>query len=165
MLPATEDGLRRVLRRFASGVWVVTVPWNGQDHAMTATAVCSVSLDPLLMLVSVHQDSRVREALDASPRWGLTLLDGSAATTAEWLASPGRPVWGQLDRVEYERGEFSGAALPTSALAWMECETDAIHRAGDHDLVVGRIVTLASRPEPDGPRSALVHYRGAFRSI
>ncbi|MGV8965898.1 MAG: flavin reductase family protein [Cellulomonas sp.] len=158
---ADPDEFRSAIGRLAAGVVVVTLRWRDIDYAMTASAVASVSLDPPLVLFCVHTDARFREALDQVDRWAVSVLSDTAGPVADWLASPGRPAIGQLDRVPHHVGERSGAVLVDDAAAWFECRTSAIHPAGDHDIVVGEVLTCSQGPPTAG---ALVHLRGRIRS-
>ncbi|GAA1153208.1 flavin reductase family protein [Ornithinicoccus hortensis] len=150
---------RRAIGRFATGVTVVTTFAGRHDHAMTANSVTSVSLYPVLMLVSVEQDSRWHEAVAESGVWGVSILGEHGRPTAEWLASPGRPLHGQLDRIAHHRGPQTGVALLDGALATLECRTVAAHPAGDHTLVVGEVLSVES---PARVEAALVHFRGRY---
>lgn len=158
----TEADFRRAVGRFATGVTVLTSRLDGHDHAMTANAFASVSLDPLLVLVSIWEDARFLDALEQSRVWGVSILPEDASGTAEWLASPGRPVLHQLDRVPHHRGPATGVALLDDALATLECRTDAVHPAGDHSIVVGAVVAVHAPLDPPPP---LVHHQGRYRRL
>lgn len=160
--PADPDDFRAAIGRLPAGVAVVALRWRDVDYAMTASAVASVSLHPPLLLFCVHEDARFREALDAVDGWALSVLSDTAAGTADWLASPGRPAVGQLTRVPHRAGAVTGAPLVDDAAAWFECRTSAIHRAGDHDIVVGEVLTVAQGPAAAG---GLVHLRGRTRPV
>ena len=159
---ADPDEFRAAIGRLPAGVAVVALRWRGVDHAMTASAVASVSLDPPLVLFCVHEDARFREALEHVDRWGLSVLSDTGAAVADWLASPGRPAVGQLTRVPHREGPVTGAPLVDDASAWFECRTAAIHRAGDHDVVVGEVLWVAQGPATAG---GLVHLRGRMRPV
>jgi flavin reductase (DIM6/NTAB) family NADH-FMN oxidoreductase RutF len=150
---------RRAMGRFASGVTVVTARAGQIDHAMTANAFCSVSLDPMLVLVCVECDARFHDAVLEAGEWGVSVLDGSARAVSEWLATRGRPLHGQLDRVPHHRGSMTGAALLDASLATMECRTVATYPGGDHTIVLGEVVSIATRDSDDG---GLIHYRGRY---
>lgn len=159
---AATDAFRAAMGRLPAGVVVVAVRWRGMDHAMTASAVTSVSLDPPMLLVCVHEDARLREALDDVGTWTVSVLADDQGPVADWLASPGRPAIGQLDRVPHVRAPWSGAAWVSGAAAWFECRTAQIVRAGDHDVVVADV--LESREgEPDA--GSLVHLRRRVRGL
>lgn len=153
---------RRVFGRFATGVTVMTTRVGDTDHAMTANSVTSVSIEPLQVLACVHVDSRFHDAVQTAGVWGVSILADSARGTADWLATHGRPLHGQLDRVPMTRGPVTGVALLDGALAHLECRTTAIHPAGDHAIVVGEVVGLGAT---DVPGAALVFYRGEYRSL
>jgi flavin reductase (DIM6/NTAB) family NADH-FMN oxidoreductase RutF len=148
--------------RFASGVTVVTARLGELDHAMTANAFVSVSLDPMLVLVCVELEARFHDAITESGAWGVSVLDGSARATSEWLATRGRPLHGQLDRVPHHRGPATGVALLDATLATVECRTTATYPGGDHTIVLGEVLAIATRDTDDG---GLIHYRGRYDRI
>ncbi len=158
----SEVAFRRAVGRFATGVCAVTSLLGGRDHAMTANAFSSVSLEPLLVVVSVAEDTRFLEAVLGSGVWGVSVLPGSARDTADWLASSGRPLIGQLDRVPHHRGPETGVALVDGALATLECRTTAVHPAGDHRLVLGEVVGIELAEVPDAP---LIYHQGRYRVL
>lgn len=156
------ESYRAVMQRLAAGVTVVAVRQGARDLAMTANSVHSVSLHPPMILFSVHRDARFREALDDADTWAVSILDGAARVAAERLSSPGRPAVGQLTGVAHSRGELSGAALLEDAQAWIECRTDWIAPAGDHDVVVGHVLDARLGSTGTG---ALVHHLGRLRPL
>jgi flavin reductase (DIM6/NTAB) family NADH-FMN oxidoreductase RutF len=160
--PVDEATFRRAMGRFASGVCVIGADLNGVPHAMTASAVTSVSLEPLLVLVCVEVDARFHDVITEVEGWGVTILDGTARPVAQWLATAGRPLHGQLDRVPHRAGPLTGAPLLEQALATLECRTSAIHPGGDHSIVVGEVLSVTFGPEAGG---ALLHYRGEYRHL
>ena len=153
---------RTVVGRFPTGVTVLTARHGGLDHAMTANTFASVSLEPLLVLVCVEQEARFSEAILATGEWGVSVLEASARPISSWLAERGRPLHGQLDRIAFRRGPATGVALLESSLATLECRTTAVHTAGDHDIVVGEVLSLGT-PQPDG--LPLIWYRGRYRVL
>jgi flavin reductase (DIM6/NTAB) family NADH-FMN oxidoreductase RutF len=169
-VPPTAAEFREAVSRFATGITVVTCVVDGVDHAMTANAFASVSLDPVLVLVSVERDARFHDAVSATSGWGVSILSVDAEPVARWLATKGRPLEGQLDQVAHHRSPNLGVALIDGALATLECRTVDTHKAGDHDIVVGEVIALETRPdEPVGEEHAstepLLYYRRRYRSI
>jgi flavin reductase (DIM6/NTAB) family NADH-FMN oxidoreductase RutF len=159
---ADAVAFRTAIGRLPSGVAVIAVRWRQTDYAMTASAVASVSLDPPMLLFCIHIDARFREALDEVDLWAVSALTDTAGPVADWLASPGRPVVGQLGSVPHTRAPRSGAAWVDDAAAWFECRTAAIHRAGDHDIVVGTVLEAREGAPAAG---GLVHLRGRMRGV
>ncbi|WP_308281449.1 flavin reductase family protein [Cellulomonas sp. PS-H5] len=159
---AATDAFRAAMGRLPAGVVVVSVRWKGTDHAMTASALTSVSLEPPMLLLCVHQDARLRDALDEVDTWAVSVLADDQAPVADWLASPGRPAVGQLARVPHVAAPRSGAAWVQGAAAWFECRTAQIVPAGDHDVVLAHV--LESR-EGDPAAGSLVHLRRRVRGL
>jgi len=162
-VPAVDpDTFRRTVGHFASGVTVVTTRVgeqdHGTDHAMTASAFTSLSLDPLLVLVCVDREARFRDAVLERGLWGVSILAAADRRAAEWFAMKGRPLIGQLDRYPHHRGR-TGAALLDGAVAWLECRTQSVHEGGDHDIVVGAVIAAV---EGDRDGVPLVYHRGRY---
>lgn len=153
---------RRAVGRFATGVCVVSTRHEGVDHAMTANAFTSVSLEPPMVLVCVAQRARFHEAILAATGWAVSILDVAGRPAADWLATPGRPLQGQLASVPFRRGPHTGAALVEAASAWVECRTHAVHEAGDHSIVVGRVLGVDLADVAGAP---LLYHRAGYRRL
>jgi flavin reductase (DIM6/NTAB) family NADH-FMN oxidoreductase RutF len=158
----TTDEFRAAMGRFATGVTVLTTFSTGHDHAMTANALTSVSMDPLLVLVCVEVDARFHDAITESGVWGISVLGATHRPVADWLSTQGRPLHGQLDRVAHRRGPITGVALLEDALATIECRTTGMYPAGDHSIVVGEVVSLSTTEHPG---EALVYYRSRYTTL
>jgi flavin reductase (DIM6/NTAB) family NADH-FMN oxidoreductase RutF len=156
-----ETVFRAAMSRLATGVTVVTTVADDLDHAMTANAVTSVSLAPLLVLVSVERATRFHAAVSAADDFGISVLPIGAVATARWLATSGRPLRDQLVTVAHHRGS-SGVALLDDALATLECRTWARYDGGDHELFLGEVVDLAL-PAPDA--APLLYFRSGYRGL
>lgn len=161
-MPIDQQQFRAALGRFASGVTVVTTIDEGVDHAMTASAFTSVSLDPPQVLVCAHKTSRFHEAVRASGRWGVTILSDHGRADSAWFADRGRPLENQLERVGHHRSP-GGFALLDSGIAWMECWTSAIHDGGDHSIIVGDVLWAeVADHDVDNP---LLYFRAHYGTI
>jgi flavin reductase len=145
-----ESDFRRAVGRYATGVTVITTKLDGADHAMTANSFTSVSLEPLLVLFCTERESRFHEAVLDTGQWGVSVLSSSGRRHAQWFASRGRPLIGQFTNAPHHRGE-TGVLLLDDAIAWLECSTVDVHRAGDHDIVVGSVTVLHDLPELGDP--------------
>ena len=157
----SSDVYRLAVGRLATGVTIVSSRLGGIDHAMTANALASVSLEPLLVLVCVEREARFHDAIVESGVWGVSILPSTGRATADWLATRGRPLHGQLDRVPTHRG-VTGVALLDESLATLECESTDTYAGGDHTIVVGRVLSVEIS---DRPGDALVYYRGRYDSL
>lgn len=165
---ATPEAFRSALGQLASGVVLLAAHdpeegARGEDIGMTATAFLSVSLEPPLVLVSVREDSRMEEALTRVDTWAVSVLAAGQRQQAARFAMKGRVS----DRLlfadlPHHRGEASGAPLVDGALATVECRTEQRIAAGDHVLLIGRVLS-ARIAQHDG--SPLVYYRGQYRQL
>ncbi|MFE6776610.1 flavin reductase family protein [Streptomyces sp. NPDC057702] len=164
----SEDEFRAALARLAAGVVLVTAhdaedgP-RGEDVGMTATAFLSVSLDPPLVMVSVRSGSRMDDVLERQPLWAVSLLAEGQRQIAGRFAMKGRLSDRLLFQdVDHTRGEASGAPLVGGSLATLECRTEQRVAAGDHTLVVARVLTAATPGTEGGP---LTYFRGRYRHL
>ncbi len=167
----TGAEFKRALGRFPSGVVVLTVLDAADDElgtrddiGMTATAFASVSVDPPLVLVGVSAESYLAEVLQRQERWALTLLAHSQKQIAGRFAMPGRPsARVLLGGVTHHRGTYTGAMIPEGGLAALECHTHQLVAAGDHVLVLGRVLVVDYVADESGDaRTALVRYAGRY---
>jgi flavin reductase (DIM6/NTAB) family NADH-FMN oxidoreductase RutF len=153
---------RRTAGRFPTGICIVTSRDAGIDHAMTVNSFSSVSLEPPLVLICVEIEARFHDAVLAAGVWGVSILDGDGRPVADWLASRGRPLHGQLDRVPHHRGPATGLPLLDAATATLECRTQAVYPGGDHSIVVGEVI---SANVSEAAETALIYHRGAYKRI
>lgn len=162
-LPPIDDAaFRGALGRFASGVTVISTQLDGVDHAMTASAFTSVSLDPRLVLVCSHKINRFHDAVLESGVWGVSILAEEGKEASAWFAKRGRPLDDQFGHYAHHRGDL-GMPLLDDALAWLECRTHALHDSGDHTIIVGEVLCAQVRSEDfDDP---LLYYRSHYGTL
>jgi flavin reductase (DIM6/NTAB) family NADH-FMN oxidoreductase RutF len=157
--PVTPRALRDAMGCLVTGVCVVTAIADGEDVAMTANSVTSVSLDPPMILVCIAKTARFHDVLVDTPHWGVSVLDADAAEVSAHFARPGRARRGQLAQTAYHRGPVTGVALVDDSCAHVECRTEVVYPGGDHSIVVGRVVSTEVRAESVHP---LVFHRGSY---
>nr|WP_086025530.1 flavin reductase family protein [Streptomyces sp. e14] len=170
----TNDEFRAAMSRLAAGVVLVTAQEppldpddptapDGEDVGMTATAFVSVSLDPPLALISLREGSRMDDLLAEQPVWAVSVLAESQRHIAGRFAMKGRISDRLLfEDIPYVRGEVSGAPLVGGALATLELRTEQRVPAGDHTLVIGRVLTARLPSAEGGP---LTYFRGRYRHL
>jgi flavin reductase (DIM6/NTAB) family NADH-FMN oxidoreductase RutF len=158
--PASAD-LRAVMSRFATGVTVMTTRGGPEPHAMTANAVASVSLDPLLVLVCVERTTEMVRHVEAAGCFALSILRADQAAVSDHFADPARPSGrAQFDPVATSVA-VTGAPVIDGALGWIDCSIWAIHDGGDHEIVVGEIQAIAL----GDAAAALGYFRSGYVTI
>jgi flavin reductase (DIM6/NTAB) family NADH-FMN oxidoreductase RutF len=156
MREVAPDRFRSVMGRFATGVAVVTAASPAGPVGMTANAVCSLSLDPVLLLVCFDNEARTLAVVRDTGRFGVNVLAAGQEELARLFASK-RP----------EREKFAGVphtvhdGIPVieGVLAWFGCRLERLIPGGDHTIGIGAVEAAeAGRGEP------LLWFRGGYRS-
>ena len=148
---------RDAMSRLASGVSVVTsVDAGGNPFGLTATAVCSVSLEPPIVLVCLATSSATHDAVTATKRFAINFLARDQADLARLFSTSSTD---KFDEVEWQGGATGCPVIP-GALAACECELDRSVAAGDHTVFLGRVVTISAEDEDSS--EPLVYFRGAY---
>lgn len=156
---ASGDDLRAVMRRFPSGVAIVTVDAHGYRLGVTVSALVSLSLEPPLVGVSISRDAQMHELLREAGGFAVSLLAGGQEWLAQHFARSTPPI-AMWHGVAHHEGSH-GAPLLAGALGWLECRLLAEHEAGDHTLFVGEV--LAAEPGEDAP--PLLHVHSSYRTL
>lgn len=155
-MAVSPDAFRSALRRFASGVTIVTVAAGDELHGMTASSFASVSLVPPLVLVCLDKASRTLTLVSETRSFAVNVLGAGQQEVSRAFAEPGLKPF---KSVSHRFGD-NGAPILDDAIAVLECATYRVFEAGDHEVVLGE-VTAASAPGGD----PLVYYDGAYRSL
>src|SRR5215210_2853510 len=159
VLQATADTLRGAMRLFPTGVTVVTSGREERAEGMTANALISVSLDPLLFLVSVHKGARLNPRIREEGYFAVNVLSADQEGLSRLFASPERSSG--LPAIRSLGGGYgsTGAPLAAGALAVIECELEEVYPGGDHDLFVGRVVAVRMG---DTRKDPLIYHEGGY---
>lgn len=156
-MPIDSATFRSVLGRFVSGVTIVTArDPDGGDHGMTASAFCSVSLEPPLILASIAHDATLHPILLDVDELAVSILTASQEAIARRFAEK---LDNRFDGVGFSRG-ITGAPLIDGALAHLEARIAHRHPGGDHTIFVAEV--LAASATMDEP---LVYYRGGYAQV
>lgn len=125
---------------------------------MTATAVCSVSLEPPLVMACMSRESATHGAVESSGVFAINVLPVSALELAGRFASRSDEKFADVDLT---RGE-TGAPLLAAALAHCDCRVERSVEAGDHTIFIGRVLSVHAPDDADGP---LLYFRGSYGSV
>jgi 3-hydroxy-9,10-secoandrosta-1,3,5(10)-triene-9,17-dione monooxygenase reductase component len=145
---------RTVLGHFATGVTLVTAIDNDEPVGMACNSFTSVSLEPPLVLFCAAKSSTTWPRIQAAGKWAANVLAEDGEEVCRLFAQKGAD---RFAHTPYTIGR-SGAPILDRALAFVDCETETEHDAGDHIIVVGRVVELGYLPEG----KPLLFYRGGY---
>jgi flavin reductase len=130
------EELREVMRRYPTGVVVVTVDVEGERLGLTVASLISVALAPPLVGISIARQAALHELLRAAGGFAVSLLAADQLALAQHFARgvPPIAIWHGIDTRDAVRGPLLGGAL-----GWLECELAGEHAGGDHTLFLGRV--------------------------
>jgi flavin reductase (DIM6/NTAB) family NADH-FMN oxidoreductase RutF len=157
--PVSADVHRAAARMFASGVTVAAARYGGRIHAIAATAFCSLSLDPPLVLLAVDQSGQLVDFARRAEHVGISILAEDQREISDWAASRGRVPGPELPFAT--RSARTGAPLIEGAIAWFDCEVQTAARQGDHMVIVGLVVEAWAADAGD----PLLYYQGTYHAL
>ncbi|WP_235857170.1 flavin reductase family protein [Occultella glacieicola] len=150
---------RDALGHYASGITVVTGHDSREPLGFTCQSFSSVSLDPPLVSFSVMKTSTTYPRIAPTGRFAVNVLARDQMDLSAQFARSATDKWAGVEW----RPSAAGDPLLGGALLWIDCELWAEHDAGDHLIVLGRVVELV---EHEGPaQEPLVFFRGRYRHL
>lgn len=147
---------RQVLGHFPTGVTVVTArDGHGDPVGLAVGSFFSVSLEPPLVAFCVDRSSSSYPRIEEAGRFAVNVLAHDQEDVSRIFASKAAD---RFDGLGFSDAPRSGAPLLPGILAWIDCDIDAVHEAGDHWIVIGEVHDLAVAREG----SPLVFFRGGY---
>jgi flavin reductase (DIM6/NTAB) family NADH-FMN oxidoreductase RutF len=138
--PDTARAYRDALACFGTGVTVITVATPDGPMGITANSFASVSLDPPLVLWSPAKGSRRYPAYIDASHFVVHILGVEQGSIADGFVAAA-DAFSELDWAPNDHG----APVIQGCLSHFECTTHAIHDAGDHSIVLGRVIRASHR--------------------
>lgn len=147
---------RSVFARLPSGVTVITTADpDSTPHGMTASSVCSLSLDPLLLVACINSNSGTLARMLHNGRFAVNILGERQGEISMHFATPG------INRfADVAHHRVDGVPVLDGALAWLTCRVTSKHPGGDHTIVVGEATAMHC---DDG--EPLVWHDGRYRAL
>jgi flavin reductase (DIM6/NTAB) family NADH-FMN oxidoreductase RutF len=154
--PAVDSArYRQVLGHFPTGVTVITAGSDEGPVGLCVGSFTSVSLEPPLVAFCAGDTSTSYPHIEAAGHYCVNILGEDQEETARVFAGKGDDKFAGIG---WHPSPVTGAPVLDGVLAWIDCDIDAVHGAGDHWIVVGRVLDLEIGHE-GGP---LVFFRGGF---
>ena len=156
MQTVAPQRFREVMSFLTTGVTVVTTATPEGPVGMTANAVCSLSLEPLLLLVCFANDARTLPPIREGKRFGVNVLAAGQEDLARLFASK-RPEDEKFAGVQHS--VHDGIPVIDGVLAWVGCTLRELIPGGDHTIGIGAVTAA----EATGAADPLTWYRGEYR--
>ena len=148
---------RMVMGHWLTGVTVITAMDGEEPVGMAANSFASVSLDPPLVVFCAGKTSSTWPRIEKAGAFAVNVLADDQEDVSRVFATKDAD---RFSSVGWRRGVVGSPILET-ALAYLDCTIEAKHDAGDHLLVVGRVLDLDVQRD----RSPLAFYRGGYASL
>jgi flavin reductase (DIM6/NTAB) family NADH-FMN oxidoreductase RutF len=150
----TADEHRRVLGHFVSGVTIITAMCEGEPVGMAANSFTSVSLDPALVAFCAAKSSSTWPRIRSAGRFCVNILSEEQEEICRLFATKGADRFAFVDWTP----AVSRSPILDGVLGWIDCTIENEIEAGDHTIVIGRVIRL------DVPRDGLplVFFRGGY---
>jgi 3-hydroxy-9,10-secoandrosta-1,3,5(10)-triene-9,17-dione monooxygenase reductase component len=150
---------RDTLGHYASGITVVSGLEGGKPVGFTCQSFYSVSIDPPLVSFSVMRTSTTYPRIAASGRFAVNVLAHDQHHVSNQFARKGTDKWAGIEWSP----AVSGNPVIHDTLMWVDCEMWAEHEAGDHLIVIGKVVEMS--PVEWHTREPLLYFKGAYRHL
>lgn len=159
--PSVDEEARRAFRdalgQFCTGVTAITgLSAEGERIGMTVNSFSSLSLDPPLILWSIANTTPSFHCFAPGDPFAVNVLASDQQALALQFAKSGTD---KFVGVAVQSGRC-GVPLLTGCVAYLECDVDARHPGGDHDIIVGRV-----RRVYNVGKEPLLFHGGAFQSL
>lgn len=156
---------KSALACFPSGVTVVTArDATGAVRGMTASAFCSLSLDPPLVLVCVRNDNGMDRLLGGCSGFAVHILGDEQVALSNRFAGFGQGAPDDLSDLPTEPAPFSGAPWLAGCVARLDCAIQQVVPGGDHRIYLGRVMAAES-PSDRADLQPLLYLAGSYRRV
>jgi flavin reductase (DIM6/NTAB) family NADH-FMN oxidoreductase RutF len=131
--------IEAVFRRLTLGVYVIGVAADGRSDGFTAAWVMQASFDPLLLALSINRAHASYPLLHAGGGFVVNLLKHEQLDLARRFGTQSGRDRDKLAGVRWRPGR-GGAPILEEALGYFDCRLESSMPAGDHEVVLGRLL-------------------------
>jgi flavin reductase (DIM6/NTAB) family NADH-FMN oxidoreductase RutF len=160
VMTVDTNELRRAMRRWATGVSIVSTHLEGVDHGMTVNSLTSISLDPPLVLVSLEQGTRTHGMVKQSGFFGVSILSQKHQEISDRFA--GRETEYDDRYLGLETTTMiTDAPLLVDSLSNLDCRVVSTYEAGTHTIFIGKVLAA----QINGVADPLIYYNRGYREL
>jgi flavin reductase (DIM6/NTAB) family NADH-FMN oxidoreductase RutF len=151
------DDFKDALSRFTTGVTIVSGLEEGQPVGFTCQSFVSLSLDPPFVAVAPARTSTSWPRIARAGTFCVNVLGDHQRDLCQGFAVSGGD---KFVGVDWHPAPVTGAPVIEGSLAWVDCQVELVHDAGDHELIIGKVLDLGTN---DG--SPLLFFRSKFATL
>ncbi len=150
---------RDALGQYASGITIIAGHDGIEPLGFTCQSFYSVSLTPPLVSFSVMANSSTYPRIRKTGKFSVNVLSGAQQNISDQFARKKTDRWVGID---WRMTPGRNPAI-SETLMWLDCKVTAEHQAGDHSIVIGRVIAMSPA---DWHRGApLLYFRGKYRHL
>lgn len=158
---ADAELLRLAMRRFASGVTVVTAGTGKRQVGITVSAFTSISLDPPVVMVAINSESSAAPVILEAEHFAIHILSREQEALSERFAQ--KLAWSEkVGATKWKTGR-SGAPVLVDVATVIDCVLLRSLEIGTHTVIFGRVVEITMKP--DVPHTPLLYYNRNYRTL
>jgi 3-hydroxy-9,10-secoandrosta-1,3,5(10)-triene-9,17-dione monooxygenase reductase component len=152
-----SDQFKDALSRFASGITIVSGMEDGEPVGFSCQSFISLSIDPPFVAVAPARTSTSWPRIARAGSFCVNVLGDHQEHLCRGFAVSGGD---KFDGVDWRPAPVTGAPLIEGSLAWVDCKVELVHDAGDHELIIGRVLDLGT-----AEGSPLLFFRSKFATV
>jgi 3-hydroxy-9,10-secoandrosta-1,3,5(10)-triene-9,17-dione monooxygenase reductase component len=150
---------KQAMGTFATGVTIVSGIEDGRPVGFTCQSFMSVSIDPPFVAVAPARTSTSWPRIAAAGSFCVNVLADHQSEVGQRFAISGGD---KFQGVSWHPGPATGSPVIEGGLAWVDCRLELVHDAGDHELIIGRVLDLGVGASDGSP---LLYYRSKFATV
>lgn len=161
MAEVHPDDFKGALGSWAAGVTVVSTKLDGQVYGITVSSFSSLSIDPLLVLVSIQNSNALAAMIPKSRVFAVSILADDQEAISNAFAKSGREPGASLGADLPTLDWHTGSPIVAGAIAHLDCQLETAVPGGDHTIIIGRVIGASF----DANKEPLIYFRRRYRAL
>jgi 3-hydroxy-9,10-secoandrosta-1,3,5(10)-triene-9,17-dione monooxygenase reductase component len=156
-VPFDTEQFKEAMGRFTTGITIVAGIEEDEPVGFTCQAFVSLSMDPPFVAVAPARTSTSWPRIARSGSFCVNVLGDHQQELCRGFAVSGGK---KFEGVAWRRSPASGSPVIDGSIAWIDCDVELVHDAGDHELILGRVLDLGT-----AEGSPLLFFRSRYATI
>jgi flavin reductase (DIM6/NTAB) family NADH-FMN oxidoreductase RutF len=148
---------KEVMSRFATGVTIVSGMEGDEPVGFTCQSFISLSIEPAFVAIAPARTSTSWPRIARAGSFCVNVLSDRQLELAQGFAVSGGP---KFDGVDWRHAPITGAPVIEGSVAWVDCQVELVHDAGDHELIIGKVLELGT-----GGGLPLIYFKSEFATL